>query len=69
MLVFLVPLFSPIFYGGMCELPSVPGHGLMAVKCSVCTEDFIQLHCFIVSRSSQKISIESSGLAVAAADI
>jgi hypothetical protein len=27
MLVFLVPLFAPIFYGGMCELPSVPGKG------------------------------------------
>ena len=27
MLVFLVPLFGPIFYGGMCELPSVPGKG------------------------------------------
>jgi hypothetical protein len=25
MLVFLVPLFGPIFYGGMCELPSAPG--------------------------------------------
>ena len=32
------------------------------VRRSVCTGHFIQLHCFIVSCSSQKISIESSGL-------
>jgi hypothetical protein len=27
MLAFLAPLFGPIFYGGMCELLSVPGQG------------------------------------------
>jgi len=44
-------------------------HRLMAVRSSVCTGDFIQLHCFIVSRPSQKISMESSVLTVVAADI
>lgn len=29
-LVLLVPLFGPIFYGGMFELPSVQGEGFRA---------------------------------------